>query len=122
MKAYISGPITHNPGYRQEFEYAKQQLEAEGYIVLNPATLPGGMTNLDYMRITLPMLLSADVVFFLPGWTASEGANIERMLSMYCGIEIQREAYSYKRLHRQDQDVVPLDALELGAIIDAEQL
>lgn len=45
MKVYIAGKITGNDGYKAEFEEAKKRLEAQGHIVINPATLPGGIKN-----------------------------------------------------------------------------
>lgn len=76
-KAYIAGKITGDPEYRKKFACAQEELERQGYIVLNPAILPEGMKSRDYMRICLAMLDTADVAFFLPGWMDSKGANLE---------------------------------------------
>lgn len=77
QKAYIAGKITGDPEYRKKFASAQEELERQGYIVLNPALLPEGMATSDYMRICMAMLDTADVVFFLPGWVDSEGAKLE---------------------------------------------
>ena len=45
MKVYISGKITGNENYREEFAKAQAELEKDGHIVLNPAVLPVGMTK-----------------------------------------------------------------------------
>ena len=80
---FISGPITGRPKYRETFGMVAELLEDRGYIPLNPATLPGGMDNSQYLRITLAMLDSADAVLFLPGWENSRGATIEYMHAQY---------------------------------------
>lgn len=38
MKIYIAGKITGDPDYRAKFADAQRQIEAQGHIVLNPAT------------------------------------------------------------------------------------
>ena len=77
MKIYIAGKITGDPDYRAKFADAQRQIEAQGHIVLNPATLPEGMDPKDYMRICFAMIDVADEVWFLPRWAESEGAAIE---------------------------------------------
>lgn len=80
---YIAGPITGVDGYHYEFGAAEARLLAEGYIPLNPAQLPEGMTRAQYMRICLAMLDSADAVLLLPGWMHSAGAGVEVDYSNY---------------------------------------
>jgi nucleoside 2-deoxyribosyltransferase len=80
---YIAGPITGVENYRETFAQAEEDLESFGYIPLNPANLPQGMTNDQYMRITLAMLDSADAVLFLLGWEDSEGAKVEHECAKY---------------------------------------
>ena len=43
MKAYIAGKITGDSGYKKKFAHTKACLEAEGFVVLNPAELPEGI-------------------------------------------------------------------------------
>ena len=64
MKAYIAGAITSDPDYQNKFELGAQALQKEGFIVLNPATLPEGMHAGDYMKICFAMIDVADVVAF----------------------------------------------------------
>lgn len=78
---YISGPITGVKDYWQAFEAADDKLSSRGFAVLNPARLPKGMTDEQYMRIDLAMIDAADAVYFLKGWENSRGARIEHS---YC--------------------------------------
>lgn len=91
MKIYISGKITDNPDYREQFSAASSRLRAQGHTVFNPAHNPTGLTRLDYMRIDLPMLLSADAIYLLKGWEDSPGAQMERQLAEYVGLEVAEE-------------------------------
>lgn len=82
-KIYIAGKITGDGGYVAKFERAKEKLQREGYIVLNPALLPEGMSNADYMRVCLAMVDVADRVAFLPDFLESPGALVEFTYSTY---------------------------------------
>ena len=77
MKIYIAGKITGDKRYKTKFRDAAKALEAVGHVVLNPATLPDGLTDGDYMRITLAMLEAADLAVFLPDYRESKGALVE---------------------------------------------
>ncbi len=77
MKIYIAGKITGDRKYRAKFREAAKSLEALGNVVLNPAILPAGLEEQDYMQITLAMLNAADLAVFLPDYQESQGAMIE---------------------------------------------
>ena len=77
-KIYLAGKITGDPNYKAKFEAA-----AEGYTVLCPSWLPGGMLSADYMRICFAMIDTADVVAFLPGYETSPGAQLELQYCLY---------------------------------------
>ena len=42
-KVYVAGKITGCPNYEENFKNAQKHFEDQGYAVLNPAELPGGM-------------------------------------------------------------------------------
>ncbi len=77
MKIYIAGKIAGDKRYRAKFREAAKSLEALGHVVLNPATLPDGLNDGDYMQIALAMLNAADVAVFLPDYQESKGAMVE---------------------------------------------
>lgn len=67
---------------REEFnEEADHQLVI-GNIPLNPAILPAGLTQGEYMQLCLPMVAISDQVVMLEGWETSEGARIEHQLAI----------------------------------------
>ena len=88
MKIYIAGKVQGNPKYRRDFALAENVYGSHGHSILNPADLPEGLgDNTDYMRICLPMLMSADCILLLPNWKDSAGAIIERELALYLGMK-----------------------------------
>ena len=86
---YIAGPMT---GYedcnRHSFNDMADAIRAEGNIPLNPATLPDGLTQAQYMNICLSMIFSATAVHMLSGWQKSKGANAEHALAEKLGLPI----------------------------------
>lgn len=64
MKIYIAGKIAGDRRYRAKFREAAKAMEAAGHVVLNPATLPDGLTDGDYMRICMAMVDAADLAVF----------------------------------------------------------
>ena len=83
MKIYISGAITNNPNYKEDFERAEDYLQREypKAEIINPALvnshLPKSTTHEEYMRMSFCMLDMADSVYFINGWEESKGANQE---------------------------------------------
>ena len=64
-------------GLPQDPEEAAKALEEAGHVVLNPATLPDGLDDVDYMRICMAMVDAADLAVFLPDYRESRGAMVE---------------------------------------------
>lgn len=78
---FISGRISGDPGYKAKFNEAQYRLENVGFKVLNPAWMPQGLSNAEYMRMCFSMIDVADVVVLLPDWKYSPGARLEEQ---YC--------------------------------------
>lgn len=85
MTIYIAGKITGDPGYKEKFEAEKQKLHETfpWAIILNPAEIPEGLRNHEYMRLSFAMIDSADLVVFLPDWEDSRGARLEKAYCEY---------------------------------------
>jgi len=77
VKIYIAGKITGDINYKAKFDVVAKALEDTGHIPLNPAILPVGMENSDYMRICYAMIDISDAVYFLPDALFSRGASLE---------------------------------------------
>ena len=90
LKIYIAGKITGDPLYRRKFEMAAKELKQGGNVVLNPAVLPSGLSEADYMRITMAMLDSADTVVLLPDYKDSKGALVEYGYALRVGKRVVR--------------------------------
>jgi hypothetical protein len=68
-KVYIAGPMSGLPDCnRPAFNLAAQVQKSLTHIVLNPATLPVGLSEPEYMQIGLTMLMCADMIYLLNGW------------------------------------------------------
>lgn len=88
LRVYIAGKITGDKNYRDKFAKAEQALTAMGHCVLNPAHLPEGMEQGDYMRSCLAMIDCADGVVLLPDWRESDGARLERAYAEKIGKDV----------------------------------
>lgn len=89
MKIYIAGPMTGLAEFnRPEFMFTAARLNHAGNVVLNPATLPDGLTQHEYMDICTAMLRCADAIYLLRGWYKSAGARAEHALAEKLGLQI----------------------------------
>lgn len=91
MIGYLSGPITGNPNYMQQFEQAARDLSMKGYDVIDPAALdrvvPTYLLSYDtIMNLDLELLALADYLVQMPGWEDSKGCNRELGFAQARGI------------------------------------
>ena len=79
MKVYISGAITNNPNYKEDFERAEKQLKYDGHEVINPTMieLSPSCTHEDYMKVDFALLDLADGIYLLSNYGKSKGACME---------------------------------------------
>ena len=82
---YIAGPITGKKDYKETFGAAESYLGWKGWTVLNPAMLPEGMPEHNYMPICFAMLNACDAVVLLDGSALSNGAMLEARFAEYQG-------------------------------------
>jgi hypothetical protein len=87
--AYLSGPMTGYENFnRESFNLAAKLLAEDGFNVLNPATLPDGLTQTQYMSICQPMVMASTHIYMLKGWMKSNGAVAEHALARKLSLEI----------------------------------
>ena len=85
-KIYIAGPISGLPNFnRDAFNAEAHRLLGLGHVALNPAILPDGLEQHEYMAICIEMVKMADQLVMLPGWERSAGARAEHALAIKLG-------------------------------------
>ena len=85
-KIYIAGPISGLPNFnRDAFNAEAHRLLGLGHVALNPAILPDGLEQHQYMAICIEMVKMADQLVMLPGWERSARARAEHALAIKLG-------------------------------------
>lgn len=91
LRFYISGQITDNPSYKDDFERAEDYLQKEypEAEIINPVLvnsfLPKSTEYEDYMRMSMVMLDMCSHIYFIKGWQDSKGANWEMGYALASG-------------------------------------
>ena len=83
MRYYISGAVTNNPRYIEDFNDAETTLKAMGYDVINPVTI--NEILLSDFKVNTRQLMSLDFrlidlcdgIYMLKSWEKSCGAHEE---------------------------------------------
>ena len=79
---YISGRVTNNPNFMQDFSDGELDVVAMGCKPINPvANVPLGKSWIWYMRRDLRLLLDCDSIYMLKGWWRSRGARLEWIIA-----------------------------------------
>lgn len=85
MKVYISGKITGNKNYKEQFNNAEQKLLKSGVEVFNPVNVSIPVENptyKDYMKADIQQLINCDCIFMLKNWRTSKGATLEHKIAI----------------------------------------
>ena len=98
---YIAGPMR---GYKnlnlKAFFDAEKKLKKDGWVVINPAKNPPGMSLDAYVAIDIASIMACDAIFMLKGWKESTGAMAELSVAKWRKIEIiNEEEYGTKRIY-----------------------
>lgn len=88
---FISGGISGVPDFAANFQKARYALKAAKYNVIDPSLTKGepGWKWVDWMRLSITQLMTADGVALLPGYQYSKGANIEYALAESLGLPVK---------------------------------
>ncbi len=77
-KIYIAGPMTGYENFnRESFNSAAECCINNNATPLNPAILPDGLTQGQYMDICFAMIRASDAIYLLKGYEESKGAMAE---------------------------------------------
>lgn len=94
LKIYIAGPITGTEDYKERFAKAEKYLGRLGAIPMHSASLPQGFSHSEYLYICFSMIEVCDAVYFLDGYSESEGAlkefhyaSIKKKQLLYEGLD-----------------------------------
>lgn len=88
-RVYIAGPMSGHDDYNyHSFNAIAEELKESGLSVMNPAILPKGFTESQYMDVALAMLKTCDTIYMLPGWEDSLGATVEYHLARKLGMTL----------------------------------
>jgi hypothetical protein len=108
-KIYIAGPMRGHKHYNfSAFDDAEQYLKAQGYFPISPAQLdrmyegwyPAPPEDIDFtpgdyrrmIRRDLNAILDdCEAIYLLKGWENSKGAQLEKALAVFLGLEILYE-------------------------------
>lgn len=85
-KVYICGKITGNKDFKKQFKEAEDTLTSLGYVVINPANLPSGLSQMDYMVTCIIMLSRCKYIYPIGDYKSSEGTIIELQFANKVGI------------------------------------
>lgn len=88
MKIYISGPMTGKIDHNwPAFDTARALVASRGHEPVLPVAYVEGKKYEDYLRDDLSLLLTCDGIYMLEGWRESNGARLEHMVALACGID-----------------------------------
>lgn len=92
---YIAGPMTGIKDYNKpHFNFVERELKKLGFTVLNPASLPLGLSQSQYMDICFAMIRSCTHIYMLENWEKSLGAKAEYAYAQKLELEIMGYAIS----------------------------
>ena len=96
-KVYISGKITDNPTYLEDFKRIETRLDRIGVQNINPAyiDLPSYCKPEDYMAVCLSLEARCNCIFMMSNFRTSTGANQELAFAKRHGLKIIYEEDLY---------------------------
>lgn len=112
MKIYISGAITNNPNYKEQFKAAEDRLKALGHMVINPATNQG-YTYKEYIDTGLFELMHCEAIYLLKGYEHSTGATLEHDYARTVGLKVIME---------EDEDTRAANVYKFNKLIDSKEI
>jgi hypothetical protein len=91
-KIYISGQITGLPfdEVKAKFAVAERNLTEQGYEVISPLKtgIPYNFPWESHIAMDIVLLIGCEAVYFLPDWSLSKGATLEKNIAELTGKQI----------------------------------
>lgn len=122
MIVYISGKITNNNNYEEDFRKGEEWLLLNDYTPINPTkldkALPQGLTYQQLMQIDFRLIDIAEAIFMLEGWQRSSGACAELAYAKSIGKKVLYQKY-FKEFRAKKKK--PIDEM-VGEVNDYEEI
>ena len=97
MIIYISGGITNNPNYEEDFRKGEEWLKLNDFTPINPCklnyALPKTLTYEQLMQIDYALIDISEAIFMLKGWQKSKGACAELAYAKSIGKKVYYQKY-----------------------------
>ena len=132
-KVYISGRISNLPReqYMTMFSIAEQMLRKKGYEPVNPTRF---FLSRHYQRLCrlighknaydltllydLWRLMRCDIIYKIPGWQQSKGANIESCVAFHMKIWTMKKDVTSKIDKRMEKLIIKFENNEKDSIVN----
>jgi hypothetical protein len=83
MLICLSGPMSGQPSFNNnEFAYYEKRRQELGHKVLSPHRVPKGLTEREYMKLSIEQVFTAESICVLPGYYNPKGAMAEVALAI----------------------------------------
>ena len=87
IRCYISGKMTGNKLYKEEFQIVEDWLAERGFEPVNPAK--NSCDNYrEYLDLGIRQLMTCEAISIVPGWISCHSASIEREYAEAVGLAI----------------------------------
>jgi hypothetical protein len=107
MIVYLSGKITGNDNYRNNFAKAEYWVRLKGHKVINTAKVGDSLPELtyeQYMQIDYKLIEIADCVCMIKGWQTSKGAKAELAYAKSIGKKVIYQEYFGRNKKEQNNE------------------
>jgi hypothetical protein len=88
-KVYIVGAISGDKNWKEKFKKAAGVFNSTNLIIMTPLDYPEGLTQKEYMQLSVQNVFLADWLYVIPGWENSKGTKAEIALAKSIRVKIE---------------------------------